>query len=50
MNHLVFTIHSNHIAYRMNNQHGSHPINSDDIQSIINYLIKMINPATYEVL
>jgi hypothetical protein len=49
MNHLVFTIHENYLTYRMGNQLGSHPIGEDSTQFIIDYLVRMINPKTHEV-
>ena len=42
MHHLVFIIHKGFIAYRMNDQQGSHPLGDDTAQSVIDYLKKMI--------
>jgi hypothetical protein len=50
MNHLVFIIHKGFVAYRMNDQQGSHPIGDDTAQSVIDYLKKMIKFKTFEII
>ncbi len=50
MNHLVFTIHENYLEYRMGNQHGSHPLFDDSPQKVIDYMVKMIQPHSYEII
>ena len=50
MKHLVLTKRDGYVEYRMGNQMGSHPIGDDPVSFIIDYLIKIIKPTTYEVL
>ena len=50
MKHLVFTIHDTYLSYRMGNQQGSHPIEEDSTQFIIDYLVRIINPKSHEVI
>jgi len=50
MKHLVLTIHKNHVSYRMGNRCGSHPFFDDPPQKVIDYLIKLINPSSHELI
>jgi len=50
MKHLVFTIHNGHISYRMGNSFGTHPLFNERPQKVIDYLIKIIQPNTHEVI
>lgn len=50
MKHLVFTINKNHVTYRMGNNHGSHPLSGDSPQKVIDYLVKLINPSSHEII
>jgi len=50
MQHLVFIIHEKFVAYRMGNQYGTHPIGDDTVQSVIDYLMKVINFKTVEII
>jgi len=50
MKHLVFVIHNGHITYRMDNRHGTHPVSRCQSQKVIDYLIKMIQPISHEVI
>jgi hypothetical protein len=50
MHHLVFIIHQGFVAYRMNDQHGSHPLGDDSAQDVIDYLKKIIKFKTFEII
>jgi hypothetical protein len=50
MKHLVFVIHNGHIAYRMDNRNGTHPLFNEQPQKVIDYLIKIIQPHTHEII
>lgn len=50
MKHLVFTIHNGHISYRMGNSCGTHPLFNERPQKVIDYLIKLIQPNTHEII
>jgi hypothetical protein len=50
MKHLVFTIHENHVSYLMGSNHGSHPLVGDSPQEVIDYLVKLINPSSHEII
>ena len=50
MKHLVLTIHKNHVSYRMGNSFGSHPFNDDPPQKVIDFLVKLINPSSHEII
>ena len=50
MKHLVLTIHKKHVSYRMGNDFGSHPLLGDPPQKIIDFLIKIINPSSHEII
>ena len=50
MKHLVLTKRDGYVEYRMGNQMGSHPIGDDPVSFIIDYLIKIIRPETYEII
>lgn len=50
MNHLVLNIEDGWVSYRMGQRMGSHPIGDDLPSQVIDYLIRIIRPATYEVL
>ena len=50
MQHLVFVIHEKYITYRMNGQNGSHPLYGDNPMAIIDYLKRVINHKTYEII
>jgi hypothetical protein len=50
MKHLVFTIHNGHIEYRMGNSIGSHPLLNEHPQKVIDYLIKIIQPHSHELI
>jgi len=50
MKHLVLTVKSDLVEYRMGNRTGSQPLGKDDAEWIIAYLIKIINPTTYEII
>jgi hypothetical protein len=50
MKHLVFIIHNGHIEYRMDNRHGSHPLLNEQPKKVIDFLIKMIQPLSHEVI
>jgi hypothetical protein len=50
MKHLVFTIANGFIEFRMGDRMGSHPLGDDSADWVINYLIKIINPETYEII
>jgi len=50
MKHLVLIIEDGWVSYRMNDQHGSHPIGDDTAQWVIEYLLKTIKPDSHEVL
>jgi hypothetical protein len=50
MKHLVFTIYDRHLAYRMGNSYGTHPFFDDQPQKVIDYLLKMIQPLSHEII
>jgi hypothetical protein len=50
MKHLVFTIHNGYISYHMGNQSGSHPLFNQSAGKVIDYLIKIIQPHSHEVI
>jgi hypothetical protein len=50
MDHLVLTIHTGWVAYRMGVSSGSHPIGDDSPAEVIDYLIRILRPSTHEVL
>lgn len=50
MKHLVLTIHKNHVSYRMGNLFGSQPLAGDPPQKVVDYLIKLINPSSHELI
>jgi hypothetical protein len=50
MKHLVFTVNNKFISFRMGDQMGTHPAEAHEVQSVIDYLIKMIRPDTFEIL
>jgi len=50
MKHLVFTISNGFVEFRMGDRMGSHPLGDDSADWVINYLIKIINPETYEII
>ena len=50
MRHLVLTIHSGWVTYTMGVFTGAHPIGDDVPDQVVNYLIGIINPDTYEVI
>jgi hypothetical protein len=50
MKHLVLTIHKNHVSYRMGNRCGSHCFSGDPPQKVVDYLIKLINPSSHEII
>ena len=50
MHHLVFIIHKGFIAYRMNDQQGSHPLGDDNPQDVIDYLKTIIKFKTFEII
>jgi hypothetical protein len=49
-NHLVFTVRNGWIEFRMGNQMGSHPIGDDIPQQIIDYIRKITQHETYEII
>jgi hypothetical protein len=51
MKHLVLTIHEKYVSYRMGNRCGSHPCSSNDSpQKAIDFLVKLINPSSHEII
>jgi hypothetical protein len=50
MKHLVFIIHNGHIEYRMDNRHGTHILLNEQPKKVIDFLIKMIQPLSHEVI
>ena len=50
MKHLVFTIHNGYISYRMDNNIGSHPLFNERPQKVIDYLLKIIQPNSHEII
>jgi len=50
MKHLVITIHEKYVSYRMGNRCGSHNFSGDPPQKVIDYLIKIMNPSSHEII
>jgi hypothetical protein len=50
MKHLVFTVANGFVEFRMGGRMGSHPLGDDSPDWVIDYLIKMINPNTHEII
>jgi hypothetical protein len=50
MKHLVLTIHTGWVAYTMGVSSGSHPIGDDLPIQVVEYLIKIIKPTSYEII
>jgi hypothetical protein len=50
MKHIVFTIRKKYVEYRMDNLHGSHPLFDDEPQKVIDYIAKLCNADSIEVL
>lgn len=50
MKHLVLTVRDGWIQFRMGERMGSHPIAEDPEDWVIDYLIKIIRPDTYEII
>jgi hypothetical protein len=49
MKHLVFKIEDGWIKYHMGDQTGMHPLGDDLAFEVINYLVSIIKPTTYEI-
>ena len=50
MKHLVFTVTKGFVEFRMGERMGSHPLGDDPADWVINYLLKLIKPETYEII
>lgn len=50
MKHLVFTIHNGYISYRMGSNYGSHLLFNDSTEKVIDYLLKIIEPHSHEII
>ncbi len=50
MKHLVFIIKKGWVEYRMGNQYGSHPYHDESVESVIDYLKRMIPHKTMEII
>jgi hypothetical protein len=50
MKHLVFILHPHRVAYRMGGATGSHPCEPRERESVMAYLIGMIQPTSTEVI
>ena len=50
MKHLVLIVNKGFVQYRMGDQMGSHPLGDDLAWQVCDYLIKIINPETYEII
>lgn len=50
MKHLVFILHPHHVAYRMGDATGSHPCEPHERESVMAYLIGMIQPTSTETI
>jgi hypothetical protein len=48
--HLIFVIHEKHLEYRMDDQYQTHPLFNEQPQKVIDYLIKIIQPNTHEII
>lgn len=48
--HLVLTVEGGWVNYRMGDQIGSHPIGDDLPSQVVDYLIRIINPNSHEVI
>lgn len=50
MNHLVFTVRDGWVEYRMGNRMGSHPMGDDTAQQVIDYIRKITQHDTHEII
>ena len=49
MKHLVCTIHEGWVRYTMGESSGMHPIGDDLPMQVVTYLVRVINPDSYEI-
>ena len=50
MKHLTLQEENGFVKYEMGDRSGSHPLGDDPVWQVIDYLVKIIKPSTFEVL